>query len=241
MPSLCRCCEHPLDTLESVPVCENCWARVRPYDGIECAQCGLFLGSAVALHGTALCGFCRRDSFEFEQARSFGWYEGVLGDLIRRFKYDSWHPLALPLARCLHTASQRFAAPGAAAVKFDLLLPVPLHRTRQRSRGYNQAQLLAEQLAKLTRVPLAARNCVRVRDTKPQTGLRGAERRKNVRGAFAVNKPEQVKGASILLIDDVLTTGATLDACAVALRRAGAETVRALTLARARPGARDIL
>jgi competence protein ComFC len=214
---------------------------VRPYDGIECAQCGLFMGTALSLHQTALCGFCRRESFKFDQARSFGWYEGVLGDLIRRFKYDAWLPLAMPLARCLQEAANRFAAPGTPAAKFDLILPVPLHRTRQRRRGYNQAQLLAEGLSRLTKISLGGKDCVRVRDTKPQTGLRGAERRKNVRGAFAVPRPERVKGASILLIDDVLTTGATLDSCATALRQAGAEQVRALTLARARPGVRDII
>ena len=245
LPSLCRCCEQPLEALESVPICEACWGRVSPYEGLECAQCGLFLGSPLNLHGTALCGFCRRESFEFDQARTFGWYDGVLGDLVRRFKYDGWFPLAQPLARCLHEAAGRFAVGGAergaSAPKFDLILPVPLHRNRQRQRGYNQSQLLAEDLAKLMRVPLGGKNCVRVRDTQPQTGLRGSARRKNVRGAFAVPRPERVKGASILLIDDVLTTGATLDACAKALRQAGAEQVRALTLARARPGARDML
>lgn len=244
MPSPCRCCGQPLDALEPVPVCADCWAQVQPYSGVECAQCGLFLGSALPLHGTALCGFCRRESFEFDQARSFGWYDGVLGDLVRRFKYDSWHPLARPLARCLQVASTRFATSGGAggvAVKFDLIVPVPLHRNRQRSRGYNQSQLLAEELSRLTGVRLAGKDCVRIRDTKPQTGLRGNERRRNMRGAFAVPKPEHVRGASILLVDDVLTTGATLDACAVALRQAGAETLRALTLARARPGMRDII
>ena len=227
--------------MESVPVCDACWSQVQPYDGIECSHCGLFLGSAITLHGTALCGFCRRESFQFDQARSFGWYDGVLGDLVRRFKYDSWHPLEKPLARCLQVAAGRFTTAGGPAVKFDLILPVPLHRTRQRNRGYNQSELLARQLSKLLKVPVGGRDCVRVRDTKPQTGLRGAERRKNVRGAFAVPRPERVRGAAVLLIDDVLTTGATLDACASALRKAGAESVRALTLARARAGARDIL
>jgi competence protein ComFC len=241
LPSHCRCCEQPLESLHSVPVCEACWSQVQPFAGLECAQCGLFLPSALSLHDTPLCGFCRRESFQFAQARSFGWYDGVLSDLIRRFKYDSWFPLARPLARCLRETAGRFAAPGEPAIRFDLILPVPLHRNRQRSRGYNQSQLLADELSALLKVPLAGKDCVRVRDTRPQTGLRGAERRKNVRGAFAVPRPERVRGASVLLIDDVLTTGATLDACAAALRQAGAGEVRALTLARARPGARDMI
>jgi competence protein ComFC len=240
IPSLCRCCEQPLDALDSVPVCDNCWSQVQPYQGTECAQCGLFLSSPRVLHNTELCGLCRRESFAFDQARTFGWYDGVLGDLIRRFKYDAWLPLAKPLAHCLREVYGRFAAAGSPAT-FDLILSVPLHRNRQRKRGYNQAQLLAERLSKLLNVPFGGKDCVRVRDTQPQTGLRGAERRKNVRGAFAVPKPERVKGASVLLIDDVLTTGATLDACAAALRQAGAAEIRALTLARARPGARDFL
>ncbi|MSO20773.1 MAG: ComF family protein [Acidobacteria bacterium] len=214
---------------------------MQPYDGLECEHCGLFLGSTLGLHGTELCGLCRRASYSFDQARSFAEYDGVLGDLIRRFKYDAWFPLAKPLARCLQEASGRFATGSKSPIQFDLILPVPLHRNRQRKRGFNQAQLLAENLSRLNGVRVGGRDCVRMRDTPPQTGLRGAERRKNVRGAFAVPEPGRVKGASILLIDDVLTTGATLDACAAALREAGAAQVRALTLARARPGARDIV
>lgn len=239
LPAPCGVCQQPLETFSWTPVCDPCWEQVRPYEGLECAHCGMFLGSALGLHDTPLCGLCRRGSYRFHQARSFAWYDGVLAEVIRRFKYNSWLPLTKPLARCLHAALGRMNS--SEENQCDLILPIPLHRNRQRHRGFNQSELLASRLAKLTGIPSGARDCVRVRDTPPQTGLRGAERRKNVRGAFAVPHPERVRDASILLIDDVLTTGATLDACAAALLEAGAARVTALTLARARPGWRDVI
>jgi ComF family protein len=122
-----------------------------------------------------------------------------------------------------------------------MVLPVPLHRRRERQRGFNQAALLAERVAAVAGARLGGRNCVRVRDTAPQTGLRGAERRKNVRGAFAVPRPEKVRGLRLLLVDDVLTTGATADSCARALLAAGAKGIWVLTLARAHAGSIDVI
>ena len=225
-----------METLSRVPVCETCWESVHPYEGPECAQCGLFLAQAARLHGTNLCGICRRGAFDFEQARSFGWYEGVLRELIQRFKYNGFRPLARPLAHYLRDALARMDA-----TSFDLILPVPLHRSRERRRGFNQAALLAARMSRLCDIPLGSKDCVRVRDTPPQTGLRGAERRRNVAGAFAVPRPERVRGRRLLLIDDVMTTGATANACAGALKSAGAAGVWVLTLGRARAAWLNVL
>lgn len=225
-----------MESLSRVPVCEGCWRAVRPYEGLECAQCGLFLQRPAVLRDTVLCGLCRRGVFAFEQARSFGWYDGVLRDLIQRFKYDGFRPLARPLGDYLTRALRRLET-----TSFDLILPVPLHPKRERQRGFNQAGLLAARVSRQCGIPLGRKDCVRVRDTPPQTGLRAAERRKNVSGAFAVPHPERVRGLRLLLVDDVLTTGATADACARALLDAGAAGVWALTLARARPTWVDVL
>ena len=177
----------------------------------------------------------RRDGFRFEQARSFGSYEGTLRALVQRFKYDGFRPLAKPLGRFLLHAAERLSEQS-----FDLAVPVPLHRKRQRQRGFNQAELLAAEVARLRKIPLSVKDCVRVRDTPPQTGLRAAERRRNVAGAFDVPQPERVRGRRVLLIDDVLTTGATASACAEAIRKAGAKGVWVATLARANPAQVDV-
>jgi ComF family protein len=196
----------------------------------------MFLENPAQLHGAALCGYCRRGAFRFEKARSFGYYEGALREILQQYKYGGLRPLAGPLGDRLAQTLMRHRDSA-----WDMVLPVPLHRNRERQRGFNQAGLLAVRVGKLCGIPLGGRDCVRVRDTPPQTGLRAAERRKNVRGAFAVPRPERVRGRRVLLVDDVLTTGATADACARALLEAGARSVWVLTLARARGATADIL
>jgi ComF family protein len=244
-PASCRICEQPIEAITAVPVCPDCLQAPRPYAGIECAWCGRFLATEAGLHGTLRCGVCRRaatergarrELFAFEQARSFGSYEGTLRALVQRFKYDGYRPLAKPLGRLLLNATERLAEQT-----FDLVVPVPLHRKRQRQRGFNQAELLAVEVARARKIPLGVKDCVRVRDTPPQAGLRAAERRKNVAGAFDVPQPERVRGRRVLLIDDVLTTGATAGACAEALREGGAKGVWVATLARAHPAQVDVL
>jgi ComF family protein len=121
-----------------------------------------------------------------------------------------------------------------------LVVPVPLHASRSRERGFNQAALLARGLVRKIRrkergLQLAADLLFRLRPTLPQVGLSASARRENVRGVFAVSKPERVRNRTVLLVDDVMTTGATLSACAAALKRAGATRVLALSLARATP------
>ncbi len=155
-------------------------------------------------------------------------YDGVLRSLIQLLKYDGFQPLARPLGRQLAGVLGRLDVRS-----LDLILPVPLHSNRQRQRGFNQATLLAARLSRFSGIRLGAKDCVRVRDTRPQTGLRAAERRKNVAGAFDVPRPERVRARRLLLIDDVMTTGATANACAQALLGAGARGVWVLTMARA--------
>ncbi len=196
----------------------------------------MFLDGPAALHGTGQCGYCRRGVFVFEQARSIGWYEGNLRELIHLLKYDGFRPLSKPLGRIL---AGKIPEPEGAA--FDLVLPVPLHSNRQRRRGFNQSALLAEELSKIYRIPAGSKDCVRVRDTPPQTGLRAAERRKNVEGAFHVPRPQGVQGRRVLLVDDVLTTGATANSCSRALLEAGAKGVWVATLARVHPRKVDVL
>jgi len=115
----------------------------------------------------------------------------------------------------------------------DMIMPVPLHRTRLRTRGFNQSLLLAHQVGRHKGIRLVMDNLVRVRATRPQVELNGIERKRNVAGAFLVRRPEEVRERHILLVDDVFTTGATLEECASTLKESGASRVTALTLARA--------
>jgi ComF family protein len=167
---------------------------------------------------------CRQGLRGFDACYSYGAYEGSLRELIHLFKYSGVRPLARPLGHLLSLALPR-------DLEFDLIAPMPLHWRRLWSRGFNQSALLARDLARRTGVPYG-RPVRRRRATVSQAELSGAERRRNVAGAFVVTGRPDVTGKRLLLVDDVLTTGATLGACAAALKKAGARYVTVLTLAR---------
>jgi ComF family protein len=188
----------------------------------------------------AECGACREDEPAFDGARSFGVYTGKLRQVVLRLKFAGEERLGERLGELLAPAWDALPPMG----EFDspLIVPVPLHPSRRRERGFNQSELLAAGLVRaLVRESggaalQVAKTCLRrKRATPPQTGLSVAARRENPRGAFEVVKPDAVQGRMIVLVDDVMTTGATLSACARALKRAGAAGVVGLTLARATP------
>lgn len=168
----------------------------------------------------------------FDRAYSYGFYEGSLRKLIHLFKYSGMKPLGTRLAGLLCRA-----LPDDGAERFDAVVPMPLHWRRRWKRGFNQSEILARLVAaglkKATGDRLPMIDAVkRVRATAVQAGLTNAKRRKNVAGAFRVSRKARISGKRILLIDDVMTTGATATACALALKRAGASSVTLLTLAR---------
>jgi len=187
-----------------------------------CVTCGDPLPSWRSVVGGALCPRCRRRPPLVTLARSIGPYEGTLRAIVHALKYDGRPTLARHLAT-------RMRAPGAEVLAgADLVVPVPLHASRERARGFNQARELARHLG----YPLADA-LTRTRRTASQADLPAAKRHANVRDAFACRRGAQVRGCTIVLVDDVSTTGATLNACAAALLAAGATEVRALTAARA--------
>ena len=159
-----------------------------------------------------------------------GAYEGVLRLAIHQFKYNDRPQLARPLGLRL-AAFARASAPDLNGLRFDALLPVPIHAVRRRQRGYNQSERLARVLAGELGLMLLPDALVRTRATRPQVGLTAEERRTNLAGAFAVRRPEAVRGKTLLLIDDVVTTGSSLYECTIALKAYGAKAVYALTLA----------
>lgn len=169
---------------------------------------------------------------------AFGLYRGRMKAAIHALKYERLHPAARGLGRMLAGAIAQLAGEAPAEM---LVVPVPLHRMRHAERGFNQARALAEQALRFLRkshpewkLRLAPSTLMRLRATSSQAGLTQRERRLNVRGAFTVSEPAAVDGKHVLLIDDILTTGATARAAARALTRAGAESVWVATLARAR-------
>ncbi len=211
-----------------------------------CARCGLPFPSPRALDSSvAECGACRDDASAFDGARSFGLYTGKLRRVVLRLKFAGDERLGGHLGELL--APIWDSLPRAGEFDSPLIIPVPLHSSRRRERGFNQSELLAAGLVLALRkqkggaTPQVAKACLcRQRATPPQTGLSVAARRENLRGAFEVVKPQQVRGREIVLVDDVMTTGATLSACARALKRAGAARVMGLTVARATPQFPDL-
>jgi ComF family protein len=188
----------------------------------------------------SLCGSCRQGEAEFDMARSYGLYTGSLRKAILHLKFHGQEYLGYRLGGLLARAWEVLPEPESAIVA-----PVPLHASRRRERGFNQAELLAKGLVRSLRkeksgLRLATRSLRRIRATVPQIGLSVSARRENVNGVFSVSRPEEVRNRTVVLVDDVMTTGATLSACAAALKQAGASHVLALTLARATPQLPDL-
>jgi len=207
---VCWSCLHGLDLIQA-PYCELCGD---PYEG--------------AIRHEFRCGFCVDRRPRFERARSAARYRGALRPLLHAFKYGGASHLAPDLARLLQACVQVHYG----AERIDAVTCVPLHAVKERSRTYNQARLLAAELAPLLKRPLLP-NCLRrVRATETQTHLSAGARARNVRGAFAAAQPQWIRGRCLLLIDDVMTTGATVAEAAGALRDAGATRVLVATVAR---------
>jgi ComF family protein len=219
----CAACGTLLDEPSRGPICPTCWQSILPLTPPLCDACGDPLPSWRAISTDRVrCARCRRRSRFVDRARAIGPYDGRLRAIVHALKYDGRRSLARPLAALMRTrAADLFDAAVA-------VVPVPLHRSRRRQRGFNQAADLARHLDLPVVHALA-----RVRATATQTGLPAAQRHRNVRDAFAVTGAARpLAGATIVLVDDVSTTGATLESCARTLKEAGVAEVRAVTAAR---------
>ena len=223
-PPVCPLCRQSMAASE--PFCSSCLEAVLPVSPPSCPRCHLpFAGQDGSDH---FCQACLQEPPFFLWARSAGLYDETLRLAIQRFKYQGDFNLDRPLAHLLRAALQDLLR----QFRPDLLVAVPLHKTRLRQRSYNQALLLARALGRNLDLPAPCRLLVRTRSTPPQIGLKASERRRNLRGVFAVRR--QLNGERILLIDDVMTTGATARECCRTLRASGAGEVAVAVLARAR-------
>lgn len=225
-PRACAACGDAMDDSDGALVCGRCWAAVPRLPHPHCARCGHPRGRGDA------CATCALLPPFIRAVRSYTWMpDPAASAVLRALKYDGWSAVASPIGRRL--AELRF--PADVETERAALVPVPLAPVRERERGFNQARLIAEVVAARWKLPVidAVR---RVRATTSQTRLTPAERLANVRGAFvaASDGSFPLVGRHLVLVDDVFTTGATLNACAGALFAAGARTLSYLTFGRAR-------
>ena len=219
----CAACDEPLLHPTLGPVCDPCWRSILPLTPPLCDRCGdpLPTWRRVSIP-LACCPRCRRAHRVVDRARAIGAYDGALRAIIHALKYEGRRSLARPLGRLMRERGADVLTEAACVV------PVPLHRSRRRHRGFNQAADLARHLGMPVLPALR-----RVRATEAQTALPAGRRHRNMRDAFVVTRAAApLAGAVVVLIDDVSTTGATLEACARALKESGVSEVRALTAAR---------
>jgi ComF family protein len=222
LPPRCPACRVIVDA--DGRFCGDCWPQLQFITAPMCAKCGLPF--EIDRGPEAQCGQCLAETPRYTSARAALVYGGPTRSVLLGLKHGDRQHLALMMATQMKRAGLDILGPD------TLLVPVPLHRWRLWRRGFNQSALLAEAIAAQTGCPVALDALLRAKPTPASVGMGRAARARNVRGVFRVADRSRVKGRTIVLVDDVLTTGATADACARVLRRAGARAVHVLTFAR---------
>ncbi len=214
-PPVCSGCSVGLEEGERI-VCEGCWSGVNLLSGPRCPKCGAALQDPVGE-----CPCCSGRSYRFSRACVLTSYDESTQQLIHLLKYREKTSVGVRLGRMLAEAM----ATDPEFAEVDLIVPVPLHHSRARERGYNQSALIARGVGQTLNIRVDKRTLVRRKATRTQTELSAEERIDNVATAFGVRRPERVAGLQLLLVDDVFTTGATVDACAAVLLDSGAKVV----------------
>ena len=225
LPASCLACGKPPEQFSEIMFCRNCLSEVQILTGPLCKCCGRQFHKATG--GDHLCGLCLTDHYHFDLARALVQYHPPITTIISRFKYYG----QTASLKSFYTIQQQL--PGLTELKQpDLIIPVPLHRKRLQQRGFNQALLLARSFYPDQRHLINFKVLERYRYTEPQTNLSGKIRRANLKKAFRVKDKKVVAGKKVVLVDDVFTTGTTVNECAKVLKRAGAKEVLVLTMAR---------
>lgn len=223
-PAYCLECERRLPEGRPPLFCDDCLSGISVITSPYCTCCGLPFKSGQA----HLCSQCHVKPYSFTLARASVFYQGPVTSLISDFKFNG-KLTGLPTLTALAKKSTGFHDLS----EPDIIIPVPLHARRLRERGFNQASLLAHAVFQHNKKKITSSLLVRNRATSPQTGLNGRLRRKNLFGAFSIKQPEMVQGKRILLVDDVFTTGSTVNECSRTLNKHGAEQVEVFTLCKA--------
>ncbi len=242
-PAPCRICAETLFTAGRIPICEKCFAAFEPITRPFCQCCGRSLPSLETAPDNQLslgaerllCRLCRDSFFAFDVARSYGAYNEELKKAILLLKFEE----VTCLGEWFASRLAEVVAREASEFKADVVVPVPLHPDRRRERGYNQAELIARPLARKLHLKQGAYLLMRTRPRPARLVLSRKEHWDSVRGAYETREGLRVDKLRVLLVDDVMTTGATLDSCARALKKAGAAAVLGLTVARVVPKQQD--
>jgi ComF family protein len=229
-PPTCAGCMQPLHSKRSEPFCPECLKTLEFISEPYCPGCGIPYEKDMP--NSHLCGDCLSGIHHFDRARSTGFYRGSLREVLHRFKYGGQTSLARPLGQMLIAPGRQLAR----LQKIDFIIPVPLHPKRLRQRSFNQASLLARRMGSALNISVDYASLQRSRWTEPQTGLSRRQRAANVKGAFSLKSNKKFKGKGILVVDDVLTTGETVEQCVRVLKKdGGAREVAVLTVARTVP------
>jgi len=228
-PNCCLVCKNRIPPAgQQQLICAGCWDKVEKNLPPFCASCGRHLDSqAIEKNACPSCSRCKVN-FYFDRAFSPCTYTGAVKKLIYEFKYSGKDYLGKPLGKLMHTFIRDYQLP---IEHLDGVVPIPLHRSRKRQREFNQAEILSQEVAREFDKKVLTDVLIRVKPTKTQTELTFRERCQNVKKSFSVTKPELIKDMNLILIDDVLTTGATANEAAKCLKEAGARKVLLLTLA----------
>jgi len=225
-PPQCYCCKTFLPEGQR-GLCSNCLSGIRWIKPPLCTKCGIpFLSQGEKNH---LCGSCLDQDRFFTMSRALGYYEGPFREAIHRWKYEGKVYLSPLFGEWMARDFFQYWTIDL----FDLVIPVPLHPRRLRERGFNQALLLAKELSRRTGIPYRMQVLEKRKPTIPQVSLSGREREKGVKGAFHLMNEREVKGKGVLVVDDVYTTGATVNECARVLLAGGAKRVDVFTLVHA--------
>ena len=217
-PSICPLCKNLSDSHQHSPICTNCWGGIKRYSGPSCRICAVPL---VSVYST-VCKECFTGAPLFSKVLNYGLYADALAEAINLMKFSGLRRLANPMGKLFLNLEMP---------ECDGIIPVPLSKSALRERGFNQSLLMAKVISKNLRISVHMDMLLKIKDTLPQVGLNAKERRKNLRGAFKASG--KINKLRLLLLDDVMTTGATARECSKALMSAGAKEVIVITLARA--------
>jgi len=232
LPADCKICGQALEPLNFSYICENCWDRVKLLKMPHCSRCAKPFPASLASReiSSLLCAECSQDSSPFKKIFAPTLYEGVMKEAIHLLKYRRKKGIMKRLEKILKVYFFQTDLPFS---KFDLVVPVPLHRKKLKERGFNQAELLAKVIATHFGLKLVKNNLQKVKATKSQTSLSKKKRIENIKGAFQFRNKDKFRAKKILLVDDVYTTGTTVREAARVLKKARVREVYIFTLARA--------
>lgn len=216
-PAQCRHCEENLDPADGHYICKSCWEQVKFIENPFCQTCGYPLNPSASLPEKVFsCDECP-DDVKFRKARTIAYYDSAVGNAVRLLKDQGKAIMANPLADLMAKEMPKLLN----VQDYDYIVPVPIHKSKRRQRGYNQMELIGRRLSDKTGIPLEVRSFVKSVNTLPQRGLKAKDREKNIQGSFGVPDRSEIEGKKILLIDDVMTTGATVNECAKVLLMEG--------------------